>query len=208
MKKVFAVLLCMMMCFGSVSALAQYEAPPTKNVLTAYLGFQRVVGVVVEEDADRLSVVITKNNTRDEAYYESGECVVFEVLLKKGNNLLGHRIDAYVKNDGNKNVIIAGDGNNGRNVSITFKPDAIKEFTSEKIAYYKNEEAKATTEAFVQSFIEVKDLDIAVECNVIVNGELNPDFNVYEEYKNLDEITFLDNDNDGDFEFIIVNTEE
>ena len=65
-----------------------------------------------------------------------------------------------------------------------------------------------TTETTIDSYVYVKKEKVAVSCNVIVNGKLNPDFDVYKNYKTLDEITFLDNDNDGDFEFIIVNTTE
>ena len=83
--------------------------------------------------------------------------------------------------------------------------EMIKEFTNEKLVYSVDEK---NIECEIQSYVEVKKDCFAVDCNIIVNGKLNPDFDVYKEYKDLGEITFLDNDNDGDFEFIIVNTEE
>lgn len=203
MKKVLAILLCIAMCLSGVSALA-HETLEVKNVLTTYWGFQKIVGIVIGEDTETLSIVVTKNYTNGGAYYEKGQCVTFEVIHKKSDSLLGYRIDAYVKPDGDKNVIIAGDSDNGRNNIVTLSPDMIEEFTPEKLVYRKEEKR---IECELQNFVEVNGETIDLKCNVVVNGKLNPDFDVYEEYKNLEEITFLDNDKDGDFEFIVVNTQ-
>lgn len=177
-----------------------------KTIMTEYLNCSLMMGVVTKmsEDEGTIEIVLTDCDCEEWTSFKVGQRREFVNCDRNAKEFLGHRVEFFSK----ENKFLKGSAEY-RNNEIVLTPDLIEEFTPEKIVYYKNEEAKTATEAFVQSFVEIKYFDpIKVECNVIVNGKLDPDFNVYEEYKNLDEITFLDNDNDGDFEFIIVNTEE
>ncbi len=177
-----------------------------KTIMTEYLDCSLMMGVVtkISENEGTIEIVLTDCDCEEWTSFKVGQRREFVNCDRNAKGFLGHRVEFFAK----ENKFLKG-SEEYRNNEIVLTPDLIEEFTPEKIVYYKNEEAKAATEANVQSFVEIKYFDpIRVECNVIVNGMLNPDFDIYKEYKNLDEITFLDNDNDGDFEFIIVNTEE
>ncbi len=177
-----------------------------ETIMTEYLDCSLMMGIVtkISEDEGTIEIVLTDCDCEEWTNFKVGQRRVFDNAERNAKAFLGNRVEFFAK--GNKFLKGSAEYRNNR---IVLTPDLIEEFTKDKIVYYKTEEAKNTTEAMVQSFVEIKYFDpIIVECNVIVNGELNPDFDVYEEYKNLDKITLLDNDNDGDFEFIIVNTEE
>ncbi|MBQ7875957.1 MAG: S-layer homology domain-containing protein [Clostridia bacterium] len=189
---------------GCTDCFPEYN--DVKTIMTEYLNCSLMMGIVtkISEDEKTIEIVITDCDCEEWTSFRVGQRRELANCDRNANELLGNRVEFFAI--GNKFLKGAAEY---RNDKIVLTPDLIKELTPEKIVYYKNEDAKATTEANVQSFVEIRYFDpIKVECNVIVNGKLNPDFDVYEEYKNLDEITFLDNDNDSDFEFIIVNTEE
>lgn len=189
---------------GSGPCFPEYD--DIKTIMTEYLDCLLMMGIVtkISEDGETIEIVLTDCDCEEWTSFQVGQRRKFINCDRNAKEFLGHRVEFFAKD----NKFIKGAAEY-RNNEIVLTPDLIEEFTQEKIVYYKNEEAKAATEAYVQSFIEIKYFDpIRVECNVIVNGKLDPDFDVYEEYENLEEITFLDNDNDGDFEFIIVNTEK
>lgn len=177
-----------------------------KNILTEYLGCSLMMGIVtkISDDEENIEIVITDCDCEEWTNFRVGQRRELDNKDRNANMFLGNRVEFFAKGD----KFLKGSAEY-RNKEIVLTPDLIEEFTSEKVVYYKDKDAKAATEAMVQSFIEIRYFDpIMVECNVIVNGKLDPDFDVYKEYKTLEEITFLDNDNDGDFEFIIVDTEE
>ena len=178
-----------------------------ETILTKYFGCQEFEGIVTNfsEIENKIQIVIT------DCDYSS---VVWDLKIGQRRELincdrnakafLGYSIAGYFK----EGKFLKG-ATQYRNEIFTLTGDDIKEFTSDKVVYYKERESDWTDEFEIENYIAIINFDpIWIKCNVIVNGELNPDFDVYEEYKNLDDITFLDNDDDGDFEFIIVNTEK
>ncbi len=195
-------------CTG-INASGPYEAAPSKCILTEYLGCEIIYGVITNCD-NGIEVVVTKNVYDEyEVDYEAGNKIVFTDKTRNAKEFIGYTIIAYVKKTNEGDLFLVTDKKAGKNHLMVIPANLIEEFTAEKVVYYKSEISKNTTEAAVERLVRINSKEnVAVDCNVIVNGKLNPDFNVYEEYKNLDKITFLDNDNDGDFEFIIVNTEE
>lgn len=181
---------------------------PAKNILTEYLGCEKIHGVITNCIDDSVEVVVTKNVHDDyDINYIVGQKFTFADKTRNAKNFIGYTIIAYVRKTTEGDLFLVTDEKAGKNNKFVIDARLIEEFTNEKVVYYKSRMNVNTTETTIDSYVYVKKEKVAVSCNVIVNGKLNPDFNVYEEYKNLDEITFLDNDNDGDFEFIIVNTE-
>ncbi len=195
-------------CTG-INTSGPYEAAPSKCILTEYLGCEKIHGVITNCD-NGIEVIVTKNIYDDyEVNYGAGEKVVFTDKTRNAKNFIGYTIIAYVRKSDEGDLFLVTDEKAGKNHLTVIPTDLIEEFTNEKVVYYKSEISKNTTEAAMESFVRINSKEnVEVSCNVIVNGVLDPDFDVYKEYKNIDEITFLDNDDDGDFEFIIVNTEK
>ncbi len=193
--------------YGSGPCFPEYN--DDKTILNYYLGYERIDGVITDCDENTTEVVITKCIYDNEnADYTVGEKIRFETIESDLNELIGYTIVAYVDKKDGVDFLLAAAEKAGKNHLTVILTDLIEEFTSEKVVYYESEISKNTTETTIESFVLVKKERVEVGYNIIVNGKLAPDFNVYEEYKNLDEITFLDNDNDGDFEFVIVNVEK
>lgn len=182
---------------------------PAKNILTEYLGCEKIHGVITNCVDDSVEVVITKNVYDDyDINYTVGQKFTFTDKTRNARNFIGYTIIAYVRKTTEGDLFLVTDEKVGKNNKFVVDARLIEEFTNEKVVYYKSRMNVNTTETTIDSYVYVKKEKVAVSCNVIVNGKLNPDFDVYKNYKTLDEITFLDNDNDGDFEFIIVNTTE
>lgn len=194
--------------YGSGPCFPDYN--DTKTILNHYLGYEKIDGVVVDIDENTAEVIITKCIYDNEnANYTVGQRVRFETIESRMKELVGYTIVAYVIKKGDTDFLLVAAEKLGKNNLMVVPVERIEEFTKDKVVYYKSEESKSATEAAIESHVRIKSKEnIEVGCNVIVNGKPDLYFNVYKEYKNLDEITFLDNDNDGDFEFIIVNTEE
>ncbi len=183
------------------------DPPESETILTKYLHCQRFEGYVTNfyENESRIQIVIKNCD-----YSPIGDDLKIgqrrELLNcdRNAKSFLGYKISGYFK----EGKFLKG-SSTYHNETFTLSGSDIKDFTKEKVVYYKDKETDWVDEFELENYIGIiYFVPIELECNVIVNGKFNPDFNVYEEYKNLDEITFLDNDDDGDFEFIIVNTEE
>lgn len=193
-----------------INSSGPYTPPPSKCILTEYLGCEKIDGVITDCADDKVEVIITKNYHDDyEIDYEAGQKIVFTDKTRNTKEFIGYTIIAYVKKTNEGDLFLVADEKAGKNHLTVIPANLIEEFTAEKVVYYKSENSKNASEAEIQGFVEIKKQDpVVVDCNVIVNGKSAPDYDVYKEYKNLEEITFLDNDNDGNYEFIIVNTEE
>lgn len=187
-----------------------------KTILTEYLELEKVEGVIVEtylsnvddfeEDANTVEIVITKNDSED-VTYEVGE--KYSVISDATNaaTLLGYSVVAYIgENEDGDDEIFAVAAKSGKNNVVVLDTDLIAEngLTATSITYYKSSTSKSTTEAEIQAYVGKNEEDGFATNNVVING-----FNVYanavdlfDVYEALDDITLLDNDNDGDFEFI------
>lgn len=192
-----------------------YEVLEGKTILTEYLELEKVDGVVVEtylsnaaytEGDNTISLVVTKNYDKDDQDYPADEEAY--VLVADGTDaatLLGYTVTAYVgANEDEDDAVFAIAKKAGKNNVLTLDTALIKEFGETGIVYYKSESAKSTTEAEIQAYVgKNAEVGVAVENNVIVNGfNANYAADLFAVWEDLDEITFIDNDNDGDFEFI------
>lgn len=199
----------------------QYEILEGKTILTEYLELEKVEGVVVEtylsnvdeyeEGVDTVKLVVTKN-TADEPSYEVGDTVIAVADATSAATLLGYSVVAYVgENEDGDDEIFAIAEKSGKNSTLVLDTEDIVEIVEDEeedgvynITYWKS--SKSTATADIETFVkwgkgEDDKTDVAYQ---VVNG-----FNVYEEaadildvYEALEEITLLDNDGDGDFEFI------
>ncbi len=183
-----------------------YAPLPSKCILTEYLGCGKIDGVITGCADGKVEVVITKNYYDDNINYKAGQKIVFTDKTRNAKELIGYTIIAYVKKTNEGDLFLVADEKAGKNFSVTLKAEDILTLTSDVLWYAENGKGKKCE---IENIVEIKKQDpVVVDCNFIVNGELKPDFDMYKEYKNLEEITFLDNDNDGIYEFIIVNTEK
>ena len=191
-----------------------YEVLEGKTVLSEYLELEKVDAVVTEtylsnvdyeEGANQVALVITKNYAEKSALdLEAGDEEYFVADGTDAATLLGYTVTAYVGDDEEDGLTIyAIAAKSGKNNVVVLDTELIESMDDTSIEYYKSESARSTTEAEIQAFVKVGRDEIEVENNLVVNGfnvgyELLDDF----DYSVLDEITLLDNDNDGDFEFI------
>ena len=192
-----------------------FKVQEGKTILSEYLELEKVDGVVVETylstsqydaDADKtVSIVVTKNYAEDEIAYEAGDVVPFIAEGTDAATFLGYTVTAFVgENEDGEDAIFSIAPKAKKNSALVLDTDLIESFDGSELVYYKSESAKSTTEAEVKNVVEFKDADLNYEtANVVVNG-----FNVeYEliagfDYELLEEVTFLDNNGDGDFDFI------
>lgn len=193
-----------------------FKVQEGKTILTEYLELEKVEGVIIEtylsnvddfeEDADTVEIVITKNDSED-VTYKVGE--KYSVISDATNaaTLLGYSVVAYIgENEDGDDEMFAVAAKSGKNNAVVLDTDLIVEggLTETSITYYKTSSSKSTTTAEIQAYVGKNEEDGIATDNVVING-----FNVYanaanlfDVYKELDDITLLDNDNDGDFEFI------
>ena len=183
------------------------DPPEGETILTKYLHCQRFEGYVTNfyEKESRIQIVI-----KDCDYSPIGGDLKIgqrrELLNcdRNAKSFLGYKISGYFK----EGKFLKG-SSTYHNETFTLSGSDIKDFTKEKVVYYKDKATHWVDEFELENYIGIiYFVPIELECNVIVNGMLNPDFDIYKNYKNLDKITFIDNDHDSAFEFIIVNTEE
>ena len=194
-----------------------FKVQEGKTILTEYLGLEKVEGVVtatpfsnadvdVEEDAT-VSIVVTKADDDAELAVVGTEVVVLVTEGVETMDLLGRSVVAYVGEDEeyDEPLLYAIAEKAGKNTVVTLDTELIKEFDGETLVYSKSETSKKTTEAAIDNVITFKgDVeDFEVENNAIVNGFATTLDVVLEAYDTLEEISFIDNDGDGDFEFVV-----
>ncbi len=202
-----------------------YEVLEGKTILTEKLELEKVDGVIVEtylssaayEEGDNtVELVVTKSYAHeDEAMYEAGDVLTLVADGTDAATLLGYTVTAYVgENEEDDEAIFAVAAKAGKNNVVVLDTELIAEggFAEDSIEYYKSESAKNTTEAEIQSVVEIKNNDVDGIANFVVNGFNTNYYPVNAEtelvdvilanYEEIDEITLLDNDNDGDFEFV------
>lgn len=198
---------------------SEYKVQENKTILSEYLELEKVDAVVVdtylssatyEEGDNEVTLVITKSYAdEDSAEYEAGDEVSFVAEGTDAATLLGYTVTAYVgENEDGDEAIFAVAAKSGKNTVVTLDSELVKEFSETEIKYYKSENAKNTTTASINAFVSFKKADDVDTNNVVVNG-----FNAEGYVENYDvftgvldgsieEVTLLDNNNDGDFEFI------
>ncbi|MGM9552188.1 MAG: S-layer homology domain-containing protein [Clostridia bacterium] len=189
-----------------------YEVMEGKTILTEYLELEKVEGVIVKtylsdvdgysEDANQVTLVATK--VQDDSDYVVGEEITAIADATSAATLLGYSVVAYVgENDDDELEIFAATAKSGKNSAVVIDVEDIEAFDANSIVYYKS--SKKTTEATIDKFVINKGEEYPTDdYYVVING-----FNVYTGaadiftvYTTLDDITLLDNDNDGNFEFI------
>ncbi len=192
-----------------------YEVLENKTILSEKLELEKVDGVIVEtylsdyayEEGDNtVTLVVTKSYADDEvAMYEAADELVLVADGTDAATLLGYTVTAYVgENEDGDEAVFAVAAKAGKNSALVLDTELIEAIDETSIVYYKSETAKSTTEAEIQNFVEIKNNDVEDIANMVVNGFNvgEVDLDIVSKVANLDEITLLDNDNDGDFEFV------
>lgn len=205
-----------------------YEVLENKTILSEYLELEKVDGVIIEtylsngsyEEGDNtVELVVTKNYSEEEnVAYEVADQLTLVAEGTDAATLLGYTVVAYVgENEDGDDAIFAVAAKAGKNSVTVLDTDLIKTFgeiTDEDdevvydfgIEYWKSETANSTTKAEIQNYVEFKNEDDVETSNMVVNG-FNVDYNntssIADSLAALDEITLIDNDNDGDFEFVL-----
>ncbi|MBQ7876463.1 MAG: S-layer homology domain-containing protein [Clostridia bacterium] len=210
-----------------------YEVLENKTILSEYLELEKVDGVVVntylsnaefEASEDKtIDLVVTKSYADEEvAMYEAGDELYG--LIVEGTDaatLLGYTVTAYVgENEEGDEAVFAIAAKAGKNSVTVLDTELVKnmgEILDKNdevlydlgIEYYKSESAKSTTKAEIQNFVEIKSGDVEGIANFVVNG-FNTGYTMGQaevmaavEAESIDDITLIDNDNDGDFEFVV-----
>lgn len=181
-----------------------------------------------EDGNDKASLVITKNYASADVKVDYEVSEVPQKFVADNTDaatLLGYSVVAYVgENEDGDDEIFAIAEKAGKNTLTVLDTDDIVELkvvTNNKsgedetiVEYYKTSSSRSTSTANIDYTIANKDFDAdfdATGYNVVVNGFNNADyatgvkFDLFTNYKDIDDVTFLDNDGDGDFEFIFVN---
>ncbi len=200
-----------------------FRVQENKTILSEYLELEKVEAVVTEtylsnteyEEGDNtVTLVITKtfvDEDEEDVLYEVGDVV--EDFVAEGTDaatLLGYSVVAYVgENEDGDNAIFAISAKAGKNTVVTLDAELIKEFGYNEddefaVEYWKSETSKNTTTALVENVIEFKNANDQEYNNFVVNGFNNEEYTADFDVDNAEEITFLDNDGDGDFEFYMV----
>ncbi|MBQ3111006.1 MAG: S-layer homology domain-containing protein [Clostridia bacterium] len=192
-----------------------YEVLENKTILSEKLELEKVDGVIVEtylsdyayEEGDNtVTLVVTKSYAdEDVAMYEAADELVLVADGTDAATLLGYTVTAYVgENEDGDEAVFAVAAKAGKNSALVLDTELIEAIDETSIVYYKSETAKSTTEAEIQNFVEIKNNDVEDIANMVVNGFNvgEVDLDIVSKVANLDEITLLDNDNDGDFEFV------
>ncbi len=192
-----------------------YEVLENKTILSEKLELEKVDGVIVEtylsdyayEEGDNtITLVVTKSYADEEvAMYEAADELVLVADGTDAATLLGYTVTAYVgENEDGDEAVFAVAAKAGKNSALVLDTELIEAIDETSIVYYKSETAKSTTEAEIQNFVEIKNNDVEDIANMVVNGFNvgEVDLDIVSKVAALDEITLLDNDNDGDFEFV------
>ncbi len=185
-----------------------------------------------EVDDDRMiDIVVTKNYAEDEGNtstdYPAGDLYSFIANQTDAATFLGYTVVAYVgEDDDGSDAIFAVAEKAGRNTTTVVDTDLIDSYEDSSsivvdtgmngtINYYKSDTAKNTSKAKIENTIKsyyADDDELAQIDNIVVNGFLLDDYDevtsfdllsLYDE--GVDDVTFIDNDADGDFEFVLVN---
>ncbi|MCD8049640.1 MAG: S-layer homology domain-containing protein [Clostridia bacterium] len=186
-------------------------------------------------DDDRMiDIVVTKNYAEDEGNtstdYPAGDRYSFVANQTDAATFLGYTVVAYAGEDDDGNdAIFAVAEKSGRNSTTVvdvdlFATDNTNWEISEgdaglvgTVVYYKSDSAKTTSKAKLENTIKgyyASDDELEQVDNIIINGFLRDDYDdsvatdfAFETLEDLgvDDVTFIDNDSDGDFEYVIVN---
>ena len=176
---------------------------------------EKIEGVVVEtylsnpEDyvaGDYYAAIVITNNLSSDSSYAVGDRVYFNSEGFDVSNLLGYTVSAEVgKDTSGEDTIFAIAEKPDSNTLTTISTDLIDSIDVSHIEYYPSHTSKKATEVNIENFISFNDGDFEID-NIVINGfntiyDIDDVFDaIYDEY--IDEVTFLDNDNDGAFEFI------
>ncbi len=200
-----------------------FKVLENKTILSEYLGLEKVDGVIIETylsknayDADEdktATLVVTKNYTtvdKDETpdfVVGSAEQYVVEGLDVA--SLLGYTVVAYLgESEDGVATMYAVAPKAGRNNVKEMDVSLITSMDAAEIVYSKSETSTSTTTAEIDNTIKNYDEEVS---NFVVNG-FNANYDLDsadvlsdiadDENGKLETITLLDNDNDGDFEFV------
>jgi hypothetical protein len=199
----------------------QWEIKEGKTILTEYLDLEKVDGVITstylsnpeyEAGDNEVTLVVTKNYASSDVKidYEVGDVINFVADNTDAATLLGYTVVAYVgENEDGDDEIFAVAEKAGKNTLTTIDTDLITSLSDDEVVYSKSKTAKNDTTASIESEINLKKADDAISYdNLIINGFESSAYTsvsfTLADYADLDDITFLDNDGDGDFEYIFV----
>lgn len=153
-----------------------------------------------------VSILVTDSDNED---YEEGEIYKFTVSDTDIYNYLGYSVTAIVDKGEDNSVSIRSFAPKASNMAVTIPTDLIAEIDSGHISYWKSETSRVVTEAEIHPYVDINGIRIDTsEQYIVVNGfNLSYDYTeeLYDIVFYLDEITLLDNNNDGAYDFIFAN---
>lgn len=186
-----------------------------------------------DKDADKtIDIVVTKNYEQDaskksDADYVKGDVYSFIAESADAAALLGYTVTAYVgENEDEDDAVFAiAEKQNKNSMTVIDTEDSVdtdsEVFTTNEdgdlvINYYKTSSSKSTTEAkivnTIKGYYDGTGETLKAVDNFVINGFLSDDAGAaYTDMalndallSQVEEIRFLDNNNDGDFEYAFV----
>lgn len=184
-------------------------APIAESATSAVSVGDKIEGIIVESYFSRpddynhtptVSILVTASDFESTP---AGDIYVFNAENVNIEEYLGYTVVASVgKNEDDSPVIYDLAPKEGSNTLLTLTTDLIINIEPGMIVYYETKTAKNPIEASIESFAGDTDLS---NHNIVINGfntNYEPVGDFFDAAYDLDEITLLDNDNDGAFEFI------
>lgn len=189
--------------------IVEQEAITTKTILNSYLGYYRSVGVISSDGITGMTEA--EVNLRDDevqiygkepnGIYETHTYRTPDVQLK---NYLGYEIEYFYKTSNSSDIrdLILYVLEKNQSVSISANSIEKSECTNNRISYYKSDDARNTTELYLD-----------VDNVVIFNGKLysyNADTSRFNQsmIPDVGTVNLLDSDMDGKYELVRIESYE
>ena len=192
------------------------HAPISESAAKELSFGEKIEGIVIEtylscpyhyEPAPTVTIFVTKSSSEA---FPAGEVFTFSADGFDVADLIGSTVSASVTYSENSlDVINSIVKKENSNTYVTVQGDLIVNIEPDEIIYYESDSARTPVEAAIDSFVYAGGIEFNLsDTNVVING-FNTSYHLTDDFfdiaYDLDEITLLDNDNDGAFEFIFAN---
>ncbi len=183
-------------------------APISETTQSLVVTGDTIEGIIIEtylsspyyrKDNKTVSILVTNS---DSEHYKEGEIYKFVAYDTSATNYLGYCVNATIWED----TILECSAIENKNSLLVLPADLIDYIDEEVVIYYETNSSKYSTEIELQHSITAGNIKTDISnYNIVLNG-FNSNYYLTEDFfsivDDLDEITLLDNDNDGAFEFI------
>lgn len=184
-----------LMVFGGIGSNGPiYRIDEDTNILNQYLHIVKVEGIIIGNDYGE-----NVKNKRVRIYDDKEE-EVFDFYIGNSNasDYLGQNVVVYAYDEAynNENEIVAISAKSGRNKVTTITDmDLIDSYENGRLEYYKDYDAKRTSR-----------INVSNKAIFVYNGSTRVPANIEETLKIREgSISFLDNDCDGDADFVFID---